>query len=157
VLYALHSKVFPVITWKLRLVDTRVLSYKIENVNVAPLGKWKTNIIFCFTVINLKMGTLYQSPFGAHKSPFYRHWLKGMISCSFTSISFLTINCGFIKKTTTKNNKTNKLLCVTVCIFTWMYMNTKESIYKLVLVCATFLLFFSQLVVQRDKLKNMLM
>jgi hypothetical protein len=38
----------------LRLVDTRVLSYKIENVSVAPLGKWKTNIIFYFTVINLK-------------------------------------------------------------------------------------------------------
>jgi len=39
----------------LRLVDTRVLSCKIENVSVAPLGKWKTNIIFYFTVINLKM------------------------------------------------------------------------------------------------------
>ena len=39
----------------MRLVDTRVLSYKIENVSVAPLGKWKTNIIFYFTVINLKM------------------------------------------------------------------------------------------------------
>jgi hypothetical protein len=40
---------------QLRLVDTRVLSYKIENVSVVPLGKQKTNIIFYFTVINLKM------------------------------------------------------------------------------------------------------
>ena len=30
---ALHSYVFPVINWKLRLVDTKVLSYKIENVS----------------------------------------------------------------------------------------------------------------------------
>jgi hypothetical protein len=35
-------------------VITRVLSYKIENVSVAPLEKWKTNIIFYFTVINLR-------------------------------------------------------------------------------------------------------
>jgi hypothetical protein len=39
----------------LRLVDTRVLSYQIENVSVLLGGKWKTNIILYFTVINLKM------------------------------------------------------------------------------------------------------
>jgi hypothetical protein len=35
---------------KFNFVEKGVLSYKVENVSVAPLGKWKTNIIFYFTV-----------------------------------------------------------------------------------------------------------
>jgi hypothetical protein len=43
---------------KFNFVEKGVLSYKVENVSVAPLGKWKTNIIFYFTVINLKMAEI---------------------------------------------------------------------------------------------------
>ena len=33
---------------KFNFVEKGVLSYKVENVSVAPLGKWKTNIFFLF-------------------------------------------------------------------------------------------------------------